>query len=95
MKSSTTGCLAALFVAGVLSVPTSIQKTPFTQTCTNIRLQWATQTTPWLAAECLTGNGNERITSTMFLAAKIRDNDGGYPNIDLNVSDVPRLLWLG
>jgi hypothetical protein len=86
MKSSIAGCIAALFTTGAYGAPASARKTPFTETCNNIRLQWGSWT-PWLVGDCLTGNGNERIISTMFLAAKIRDNDGGYPNVDLNVSN--------
>ena len=90
MKLSVASCIAAFLATGVLSVRISEQKSAFAKTCTNIRLQWA-RLAPWLVADCLTGNGDERITSTVFLLSKIKDNDGGYPNIDLKASDASRI----
>jgi hypothetical protein len=86
MKSSTAFFIVtAASVSNTLAAPTAVQKTSFVETCTNIRLQWVQK---WVTAECLTGNGEERLTSTVYLATKIQDHSGWSSDaIDLKVSD--------
>lgn len=88
MKLCFASCAVAFLATGVRSILISEQKSAFAETCTNIRLQWGQLNAPWLVADCLTGNGDERITSTVFLQSKIKDNEGGYDHVELEVSDI-------
>jgi hypothetical protein len=56
----------SIFVAATLALPSdhlSFTKQPFVDTCTGIEVRDG-----WLVGSCLSGNANERIESSVYLA---------------------------
>lgn len=81
----TVGFASTALTVPAATTPTVVGKKPFAETCTNIGLLWYDK---WVIADCLIGNGKERLTSAVFLDNKIKDNDGyDISTINLKVSN--------